>query len=889
MGNRNTTQEVCRNAIACAVIALSLCLTFATGCTSKTFTDAFVSIAPGNQMDGTGSTFFVLAEASPTGVTWSLSGGSACSGAACGTLTNPTPTSVTYIAPVTIPGATMNVTITATSTTDTKVSASEVLTIFPVYVQITGPTNPVVVPLTSANLSAVVVGDPTKAGVTWSISGPCSSTLQGCGSFRSTSPTQTTFVAPAATTLETITITATSITDPNESASFQVTVPKLAVYVFSPTILPTALAGQPYSASITIVGNTPPYTITPSNVPTWATVTIGVDSVTIAGTPPAGTQGTVYTQINVADSTTPVPLQSSQSFAITTYPAAATGNNLLKGSYTFYATGWTDGTAVGTTLNGIAYIGSFTADGNGNITGGELDVNSPSVGLTSYASLSGSYNIQYGSGITASQTGLITLIPSGKPPLPITLAVTLGGIQSGATAATDLATRGNIVEFDDTTGIAANPTANSSGIRASGPLMLQSPSVLSSTASPFTGSYAFAMAGNGPVSLVNLACYGGSTTKNCGPISLAGAMTFGSGGVITTGEEDVMMQEVSNAAVMFTGSMANSGNTDANGRVVTTIKAASTAAMLNWPSDFVVYAINPTTFYIMSTDSYATNSLITGTAMQQNLADIAATPFSAAQPIVLYGNLTSTTSFSQTNGPNGQLRVELMLLTPSPTSATAGKLAGTQWVNASGTYTATSTPGTVSSYTYTVAPNGRVPVSSTGQPLMYLVDTNTGFGTQFASGAAPGIFTFVPQTATTLNSGTYSFAGYNNTSQLAPQEVGTLIIPSGGVPSTGSIVSVTGYDYTAFGAVGNVYVAGEPILYNGSFTGTLSETAGVFAHGVSPVVSGIIFNFAPSLSTGYFQGCGQATPEGGGFVISPTSFLCVPAGGSFGVIHLFQQ
>ncbi len=105
-----------------------------------------------------------------------------------------------------------------------------------------------------------------------------------------------------------------------------------------------------------------------------------------------------------------------------------------------YATGWTDGTAVGSTLKGVAYIGSFTADGNGNITAGELDVNSPTDGLTSYASLSGSYNVQYGSGNVASQTGLITLIPAGKPPLPLTLAVSLAGIQSGSTTAADVAT-----------------------------------------------------------------------------------------------------------------------------------------------------------------------------------------------------------------------------------------------------------------------------------------------------------------------------------------------------------------------------------------------------------------------------------------------------------------
>ena len=89
-------------------------------------------------------------------------------------------------------------------------------------------------------------------------------------------------------------------------------------------------------------------------------------------------------------------MSGSQSFAITTYPSAPTGNGLLAGSYAFFGTGWIDGTSVQTTFNGIEYIGSFTADGKGNITGGELDVNSPSTGLTSYTSLGGTYDVQYG-------------------------------------------------------------------------------------------------------------------------------------------------------------------------------------------------------------------------------------------------------------------------------------------------------------------------------------------------------------------------------------------------------------------------------------------------------------------------------------------------------------
>ncbi|HZL29131.1 MAG TPA: hypothetical protein VFC39_21575 [Acidobacteriaceae bacterium] len=902
MDNTNSSGRNCRRFVALATVAVSLGLTFATGCSSEGFTgpDAFVTIVPGNTMVGTGATFVLFAGASPTGVTWTITSGTGCTGVACGTLAGATATSVNYIAPVSIPGSTMSVTITATSTTNSSISASETLTVFPVYVQITGPSNTTVVPLTSAQFSATVINDPTGLGVTWSASGSCTGTTQGCGTFRGPTPTQATFVAPPAPALETVNITATSVADPAESATFAVTVPKLAVFVFSPTIPPAVIAGQTnYSTTIQVFGNTLPYTLTATNLPSWATADIGANTVTIHGNPPAGTQGTVYTQINVVDSTAPVPLQGSQSFAITTYPSPATGNSLLNGSYAFFATGWTDGTSVQTTYNGIEYIGSFTADGNGNITGGELDVNSPTTGLTSYSSLGGTYSVQYGTDssgnlVQGSQTGLVTLVPAGKPPLPLTFGVSLSKIRKGVNGAPDVATSGHFIEFDDSTGISANTTPNSSGIRAQGPLLLQDPAALNAASSPLSGPYAFGMAGYSSVTATSGPCY---AIHTCGPISMAGSMILGSSGDITSGIEDVQVAENTSGAVALSGGLADSGATDANGRVTGTITAAATANMPGWPTNFIVYAINAQTFYLMSADPYATNSLITGTAMKQNLADIATTPFDPTEPIVLYGNLTSTTSFS-TKGPNGQIRVQVQLLTVVPSSPTAGKMSGQQYVNASGTYTMSVLPGTVGNYSYTVAPaTGRVTSSTSSEPYLYLVDTSQGFGTQYSAlnNVAPGLFQFQPQTSTTLSSGTYTYYIFNGTSQSAPMETGTLVIPSGGVPSDGTITPLApgGQDYTAFALAGNVYVAGEPILFSGPVTGTLAETDGVFSHGFSAnaiyTPAGIVFSITPSTPTSYFQGCGQAATQGGGFVISSTSFICAPAGGSFAGVHVFEQ
>jgi len=670
----------------------------------------------------------------------------------------------------------------------------------------------------------------------------------------------------------TVNLTATSIADPAESATLSITVPKLTSYGFSPTILPAAIAGEPYSATIQVTGGVEPYTFTPTNLPAWITATpsgtmMGT-SITLSGTPTAVEAGTYYSQIVIADSSTPTALIGNDYVVISTYPAAETGNGLLTGSYAFYGTGWVDGTSTATTLQGISYIGSFTADGNGNITGGELDVNNPS-GVTSYTALAGTYNVQSG------QTGIITLIPAGKPPiLPVTLAVSLGGVQ----VANNLATTGNFIEFDDSTGIGGTVKANSSGIRVSGTLAMQSAMSLNTSTSPLSGSYAFGMAGSTAVSAVTLACYGAHT---CGPISLAGAMTVGSGGAISAGMEDVTTAENNASQVALSGSLGNSGNTDVSGRLTASITAAGNSTLIDWPTDYVIYVVNPQMFYVMSTDSYATNSLVTGKAMLQNLADIAVAPFSSTEPIILYGNLTSSTSFNA-KGPNGQIRSELQLLTVIPGSATGGSMSGTQWVNASGTYTTAPGPQGVGNFTYTVAPNGRVSVSTTGEPEMYLVDTSQGFGTAYstANNATPGLFIFQPQTSTTLNAGNYTYSVFNATYQLGVMETGIVTVPAGGVPSSGTSVAVTGYDYTVFSETGNVLVSGQLPLYGGAISGTVIETNGLFPRNSIVLPQAI-------------QGCGDvpglSTTPGGGYVISSTSFVCAPSGGSFGQIHVFVQ
>ena len=83
---------------------------------------------------------------------------------------------------------------------------------------------------------------------------------------------------------------------------------------------------------------------------------------TVSGTPTAA--GAYNPTIQVTDSETP-PAVTTASFSI---DIAGIGNSALKGNYVFSFTGYNNGTPV-------IMAGAFAADGTGNITSGELDLN----------------------------------------------------------------------------------------------------------------------------------------------------------------------------------------------------------------------------------------------------------------------------------------------------------------------------------------------------------------------------------------------------------------------------------------------------------------------------------------------------------------------------------
>jgi hypothetical protein len=152
----------------------------------------------------------------PNGVNWSVTCASTGAGA-CGSFGAANTASgapVVYTAPPSVPtGITVTITATAAASPGTSVSAT--VTILPPSVMITVTAGSPLDAGSDEQISAVVTGDSTKAGVTWSVS--CTPTnAAGCGTFNpvsspATNNPTTSYTAPASVPTGDVTITATSL------------------------------------------------------------------------------------------------------------------------------------------------------------------------------------------------------------------------------------------------------------------------------------------------------------------------------------------------------------------------------------------------------------------------------------------------------------------------------------------------------------------------------------------------------------------------------------------------------------------------------------------------------------------------------------------------------
>jgi len=205
---------------------------------------SFSSTLPSSlQVNATASLSVTLAnDSTNAGVKWSVA--CSASGAACGSFSTTGPaTSTIYTAPSALPSATNNsVVVTASSLADSTKSASATMMLGTPLISLAfsstaGPPNAIHTG-DSVPIAAIVTGDTSNNGVSWSVT--CGFVMTPCGAFQPTntaSATPTTFIAPSGSPPGfDVTVKATSVTNPGDSISAPIFV----------SLEPTTLANGSY-------------------------------------------------------------------------------------------------------------------------------------------------------------------------------------------------------------------------------------------------------------------------------------------------------------------------------------------------------------------------------------------------------------------------------------------------------------------------------------------------------------------------------------------------------------------------------------------------------------------------------------------------------------------
>src|SRR5208282_301588 len=329
--------------------------------------------------------------------------------------------------------------------------------------------------------------------------------------------------------------------------------------------LPRGTLGPAYSASVAVSGGTMPYTwnVTGGTLPGWAT--LNTSSGAITGAPSA--TGTSNFTVTATDSTLPTHQTVNQSLSITisglppTCSGAPTGNeSMLYGQYAFLVQGsW------------FAIAASFHADGAGNVTGGDFDINN---GTATDGTINAS---SYTVGLDPTSSGNLGCVAlSLSNGSTSVFRFSLGGLSSGVFS------RGRIIEFDDATG---------AGKRASGVLRLQDPT--SFALSQLQPNYAFGVDGFDSYGY-HYASAGSFSVNTSGNISNAFGDTreYISGNGETTG-----------------------GTGTINAISTTTGRATMELTFGGRTTDQAIYMVNADEFFIVGTDPVSSVPIYSGRAI----------------------------------------------------------------------------------------------------------------------------------------------------------------------------------------------------------------------------------------------------------------------------------
>ena len=430
------------------------------------------------------------------GVKWSLSLASNDCSPGCGTLkASGSPSfSAVYTPPAAAP---LNQTATITATAvdkKTEIFAFNFMIMPPISVQITNKFATQTVGGAGVTVNATVSNDNANAGVTWTLTAGGTNCAPACGTLAAaaapsfgalyTPPT----TAPAGANASP-TITATSVADTTKNDSFNFTISQAISVSITNKFAAQTVGGAVVGINATVSNDSANAGVS------WALTAGGIACSPACGTlaaaaapsfsamytPPTVSPNGANASPTIAAASVTDPTKSdSFSFEI------GAGLASFKGPYAFLLRGFD------VTGSPMAMAGSVTSDGNGNITGGDLDFNNGG-GVNSLPPLSGNYAIvpSAGGGIHGAITITNYTFPgsSNHPILKFALS------SDGKT--------GRIVELDG------------AGFRNSGTILQQDSAAL--TAASPVGTYAFGLDSDNPV---------GGRTVAAGQVVLNGSGVF---------------------------------------------------------------------------------------------------------------------------------------------------------------------------------------------------------------------------------------------------------------------------------------------------------------------------------------------------------------------------
>jgi len=408
----------------------------------------------------------------------------------------------------------------------------------------------------STQFTATVQNDPMNKGVTWAaLPSPGSNcTGAGCGTIDATGK----YTAPStAHDAPGLYIVATSVADPSKTAT--------AVVFVTPA--PTGIAVSPVTAIVPISGiqqfmaTGDPFGTVP--VVSWSVSGSGCNGASCGTIDSTGKYTAPSTAPNPAlvSVTATSVADSSVSGSATVMLGSNPDNSKLSGQYAFLLGGY-DGDG------NVAMAGSFTADGQGNISQGVADYNfSSAIFVATNLTFTGTYSV--GSDNRGSMTITVSSPRVFSSGFGQTFSFSLGSFNGG------IATRGRMIELDN------------EQIWATGILAKQDPTAFSTAA--ITGGYAFGLSG---------------TAGSGFPLNAIGRFTA-SGGSLSAGLTDVYglgLTESGSGTVSaglrlpFSGVYQVSGN--GRGTAVFTFTAQDPAF-----SNFTFYVVSANELLFIETDT----------------------------------------------------------------------------------------------------------------------------------------------------------------------------------------------------------------------------------------------------------------------------------------------